>query len=546
MNLKKSGGFSMIKTIESSIKIVSENTLNKVAKALDISPSKYKQAIERFDSMRNYLIKGEYPGSTEEPEVYLQGSFKLGTEIRPYRDSKDADYDIDIVCRLKHEKCEKTPEEIKHQVGDHLKDNGAYEKLLDDEGKRCWTLNYAEEDSIGFHMDILPSVQEEWSAFKKLQWHKNSIAVTNKEKDKSAYNWTTSNPKDFSKWFYDKNQVAFNEVRAVQKNLIFESHRRDGLFRSVKEIPDIHVKTPLQRSIQLLKRHRDVRFSNSRNEKYKPISMIITVLAAKVYKNETSISETLKNLINRFLQHSQQIQSSFRFNKSLADSTYNLITRDSEGKWYIPNPTNYGENFADRWHEDDHARAKAFFQWIKWVHEDFINIEDRFDESYLYKSMNIPSKNLITSSPGTQLMDFDVPHRQNPQSKWPLRITQRVDISASYNKNGFMVYKDSSTKFTLTNGGIVERKKNICFKAETNIPRPYDVYWQVVNTGREAADAYCLRGDFYNSNGESAFELGTKIRREPTVYRGYHWVECFIIKNGVCVARSGEFVIRIV
>lgn len=536
----------MLSNVETVSKNISEESLQEAAEALDISPSKYKQAMERFDSMRNYLINGEYPGSTQEPDVYLQGSFKLGTEIRPYKDCKDADYDIDIVCRLEHEKSKTSPEEVKNQVGDHIKDNCIYEKLLDKEGKRCWTLNYAEEDGIGFHMDILPSVQEDWSVFRELQWHRNSIAVTNKAKEHSIYNWTTSNPKDFSKWFYDKNRIAFNEVKSVQKSLILENHRRDGLFNSVSDIPDIHVKTPLQRTIQLLKRHRDIRFTNSKEEKHKPISMIITVLAAQVYRNESTISDTLRNLIHRLSEHSQQLQSTFVFSKSLSESTYSLITRKPDGKWYIPNPTNHGENFADRWHEDNHARARAFFQWVEWVCNDFINIEDRFDESYFQKSLNLPQRRLITCSVNSELINFNVPHRQDPRSKWPLQLSQRVEVSASYNKGGWRLSSDGSSNYNLTNGGTVERYKQICFKAKTNVTGLYSVFWQVVNTGREASAAHCLRGDFYSSDGESAFELGTKIRREPTRFKGNHWVECFIVKDGICVARSGEFVVKIV
>lgn len=536
----------MLSNVETVSKNASEESLQKAAEALDISPYKYKQAMERFDSMQKYLSMGEYPGSTQEPEIYLQESFKLGTEIRPYKDCKDADYDIDIVCRLKHEKNKTSPEEVKNQVGDHIKGNGIYKKLLADEGKRCWTLNYAEEDGIGFHMDILPSVQEEWSAFRELQWHRNSIAVTNKNKYHSKYNWTTSNPKDFSKWFYDKNRTVFNEVKSVQKSLILENHRRDGLFNSVSEIPDIHVKTPLQRSIQLLKRHRDIRFSNSKEEKYKPISMIITVLAAQVYRNESSISDTLRNLIHRLSDHSQQLNSTFVFSKSLSESTYNLITRTPDGKWHIPNPTNHGENFADRWHEDNHARARAFFQWVEWVYDDFINIEDRFDESYFQKNLNLPQKGLITTSSSSQFMNFNVPHRQDPRKKWLFQLTQHVEISASYDKKGWRLFPDGSSNYNLSSGDSVERYKNICFKARTNIQGTYTVFWQVVNTGLEASDAHCLRGDFYYSDGEAVLEIGTKIRRESARYKGTHWVECFIVKDGICVARSGEFVVRIV
>ena len=38
-----------------------------------------------------------------------------------------------------------------------------------------------------------------------------------------------------------------------------------------------------------------------------------------------------------------------------------LIRRLPDGTWYVGNPVNPAENFADRWHEDGHVRARAFF-----------------------------------------------------------------------------------------------------------------------------------------------------------------------------------------
>jgi len=292
-----------------------EDALLAAARKLDISPSKYKQAMERFNSMKDYLVGGEFKDATFPPEVYLQGSFKLGTEVRPYTNCTDADYDIDAVCLLGHSKEETTPYKVKHQVGDLLKAHGTYKRMLDDEGKRCWTLNYSEEDGIGFHMDILPSVQESYSAIEG-RIGKNAIAVTNKIARTGAYAWSTSNPKDFAKWFFDKNKVAFNSVKLAQKQLLFETWRKDGLFADTDAVPDVHVKTTLQRAIQILKRHRDIRFCNQTNEKFKPISMVITVLAAQVYQNESTIHETLRHLIDILSRHAARCIRAFSLKKT--------------------------------------------------------------------------------------------------------------------------------------------------------------------------------------------------------------------------------------
>ena len=75
------------------------------------------------------------------------------------------------------------------------------------------------------------------------------------------------------------------------------------------------------------------------------------------------------------------------------------------------------------------------------------------------------------------------------------------------------------------------------------------MWWQVGNTGEEALNDNCLRGGFYISEENSdtaSFERGKTIRKEYTKYTGIHWVQCVIIQNGVCVARSRDFIVRIV
>ncbi len=496
--------------------ITREEAIKKVFQELDIPPSKYKQAIERFESMKCYLMEGEYERVTGESEIYLQGSFKLGTEIRPYRNSKDADYDIDIVCRLEHRKEATTSKEVKLQVGNHLKNNDTYKKMLDGEGKRCWTLNYAEQDSVGFHIDILRSIQDSKS-------QSGGIVVTNKNSDTGQYEWSPSNPKGFAKWFYGKNKHAFDKVREHQKKKLFERHRQEKFFASEDAVPNIHVKTPLQRAIQLLKRHRDIRFCSQPNEKCKPISMVITVLAARIYSNEITIYETLKNIIDTLSRHANQMQPSFLFNETTAKSNYKFITKTDKGQWRILNPTNHGENFADKWHEKEngipHARAKAFFEWVKWAKEDFLDIEESLNEEHYMRLL--------------KMSRFDVPQRTPPH--WPIKRSHLVQVSGHFKTPSEVLFK----KFGANT--ILEKGCELRFEASTKVSKPFDVYWQVVNTGTEAKNAKGLRGEIIFKNAGD----GSLVWLEETRYAGFHWVECFIVKGEECVARSGEFIVNI-
>jgi hypothetical protein len=63
----------------------------------------------------------------------------------------------------------------------------------------------------------------------------------------------------------------------------------------VDELPTYQWKTPLQRCVQILKRHRDVMFAD--HPAAKPISVIITTLAASAYAGETNIDEAMRNIL---------------------------------------------------------------------------------------------------------------------------------------------------------------------------------------------------------------------------------------------------------
>ena len=71
--------------------------------------------------------------------------------------------------------------------------------------------------------------------------------------------------------------------------------------------------------------------------------------------------------------------------------------------------------------------------------------------------------------------------------------------------------------------------------------RDYEIHWQVVNTGDEATQKSGLRGTFFASKDTN----NLKYNYEQTSYEGTHWIECFVILDGVCVARSGRFYLNI-
>jgi hypothetical protein len=334
--------------------------LEQVASEIDIPPGKYQDAVDRYQAVGRRLEEGEYPGCSGELSIYPQGSFRLGTVVRPIRDGIEASYDIDLVCEMPLRKGQTTPQAVKSMVGNRLLENGTYCKLLDPEGRRCWTLQYAEQDGVGFHLDVLPAVLDGRGPLS------TALAITNKSG--SLYFWSASDPRGYGTWFDSKNAAAFARIVFEQKQKI--QRRVSPIYASIDKVPDQLVRTPLQRVIQLMKRHRDLHFNHRERIGYAPISIIITTLAAHLYGNELDVYSALSGIVGKLQAHAALVEGK-AIDRSLA--AMGLIQRCPDGTWYIGNPVNPDENFADRWHEDNHARARAFFAWVDALQKDLLN-----------------------------------------------------------------------------------------------------------------------------------------------------------------------------
>ncbi len=120
---------------------------------------------------------------------------------------------------------------------------------------------------------------------------------------------------------------------------------------SIDTLPYYQWKTPLQSSVQLLKRHRDTMFEG--NEESKPISVIITTLAARAYRGEGNLLSALSNILNSMEEYIQP----------------NVPI--------VPNPVNPEEDFADKWYSEENAHLKLqdnFYRWLVQAKADFAAI----------------------------------------------------------------------------------------------------------------------------------------------------------------------------
>jgi hypothetical protein len=343
--------------------------LETLGETLDITETQYNAAVSSYGAVGEWLAQSESSLAPYNPVIRPQGSFMLGTMIKPVCENDDLD--IDLVCELTGKNPHWTQYHLKQVVGNRLKANGTYRDMLDKEGRRCWTLLYA--DSSNYHMDILPSIVSSGynivleKAFSATALDKNykslAIRITDNKQDNYytdtiAENWMKSNPFGYGRWFFNA-----ADVTTLRKSIM--------LSEAVNPVPKYHKeKLPLQRVVQIFKRHRDMMFNGDED---KPISIIITTLASMAYKNETSIIDALMNAATTMRSY---IESRYE------TSVGKII------KW-VPNPVNPEENFADKWIEHP-QREKNFYKWLDQVESDIQTIVQKRGLQYIAEAMKKP------------------------------------------------------------------------------------------------------------------------------------------------------------
>jgi len=323
-----------------------ERYLEALAAELEVDPSRYESAERSYNSLGKWLHRESSTVLQYDPQVYVQGSFRLGTAIKPLND--DEEYDVDSVCEFKAlTKTSMTQNQLKAKLGVEIKAYAAANNMTKPvvPGRRCWTLRYA--DGAQFHMDIVPAVPNAEGQKALLDsrgmsslWTSTAIAITD-ETDANYYalsdDWPRSNPKGYGNWFRSK-------VVAVEKKKRFT----DAAKAEVESMPTHRIRTPLQSAIMILKRHRDVMFADRKDER--PISVIITTLAAHADAGELTIGKALVSILSGMDR---------------------FIKRDTMGNDVIENPTDPLENFADKWPKHP-ERRKAFYEWLETARQDFM------------------------------------------------------------------------------------------------------------------------------------------------------------------------------
>lgn len=349
---------------------------------LDLSHTMYKDAEEKYKTLAETFNENGISCT-----IYPQGSFATGTVIRPYKKGKDANYDLDAVCVIDLEKKSTSPQKIKTLIGEIIEKCGYYKTFF--EYEKCWTIVFAQNNGIGFNIDVVTSVDEDIQIKNDLiksagieaeHLMSEPVSMAKGYCEKGNCKWVTINPKGYAEWFNEIN--ARFETYTREQRKIFESKACD---HEVEPIPSDELRSALQIAIQIMKRHRDVYYCNNHIEELKPISAIITTIAAEIAKEAVRSDYDPFEMLEYILRNIDEYHGLVALNESVGVYASKTLLQKRSGSWYMRDPAYPKNNLLDSW---DNEIANHFFRWVNNLKKCFLDSFDQDDDAVFFESVN--------------------------------------------------------------------------------------------------------------------------------------------------------------
>lgn len=338
-----------------------------IAASVDIPETAYDKAEARYKDVAAWFGRPEAVCYQYDPHIYPQGSFRLGTVVA------GEEYDLDFGCRLRKgiSKATHTQKQLKGFVGADMEAYRQARRIESalKEKHRCWRLQYQEDSGFKFHMDGVPSIptddpQRQLITEAMVKYGSAEVLAQNVAKhagsitDKTLPNyehisldWRISNSEGYALWFESRMKLAMP---------LLEKRAFEAKAAKVDDLPARKWKSPLQKCVQALKCHRDVMFAE--NPDGKPISIIITTLAATAYRGEQDVGSAMQNIL----------------------ATMGNFVNQQRPR--VPNPVNPSEDFADKWYDSKYAHLNLeqnFYWWLQQAQEDFAKIGQSRDADFI-------------------------------------------------------------------------------------------------------------------------------------------------------------------
>lgn len=286
-----------------------DDLLNRMAESLQLGESRFKRMETAYTSVSEWIKSDNGFFKGVEFEIYPHGSVLAGTTVKP---TEKEEFDLDFVIHIRMDWEKYDPEEVYNELKRRLEEHDTYKNMLQPKN-RVLRLNYAGD----FHMDIMPGCQE-------FANDPDRILI----RDKKLKGNKSSSPRGYGAWFNGK-------ADTVKEFLLEKAYAMEDL----PEQEPYHLKKPLKRAVQLIKRYRNIYFENDPDNATS--SIILTTLAGQFYDGEGTVYETVSNVVNRMDEAAKGGVEGFK----------------------VYNPVNRDEEFTDKWQR----KPKLFNRFLDFV-----------------------------------------------------------------------------------------------------------------------------------------------------------------------------------
>jgi hypothetical protein len=206
----------------------------------------------------------------------------------------------------------------------------------------------------------------------------------------------------------------------------------------------------------------------------------------------------------------------------------------------LSDPSCPGTTFNHRWHQAQYDNFRTKIQlYASWI-TDAYNESDKIVSLPAWQKVfgddfkqptTTASESAVTKGASTALA-VRAPHEEFIEEKgyelvggYFARIKATVEPKAGFRHGDLRVLR------------TVGRGRSLRFVVHTDVAEPYQLFWKVRNNGSDAQSVGELRGQLVADSGR------TRVRTESTKYRGRHYVECYVVKDGKVLATDHHSVV---
>ncbi len=310
-----------------------EQLLLEIVEAVSVPASEYQRIESHYNAISEILVEPVDPALAD-GHVFPQGSFLTRTVVRALG---NGEIDVDAILLLRETSLSPRNllESLHAELEARARTQGSIERR-----NRCVTVHYADE-SLPAHLDVTPAIPSDGNSDDE-GWGPLEVP------DYKQAEWHPTNPRDFADWFNDISQTS---IMIAQGPVAFTEARKRAETEQLPSHEAINAFDPLRATVKLMKRHRDAFRERLGADVPVPISVVITTLAAKAYKEVATLSQ-------------QQPLTALQAIREIIARMPNQFDQDGRTglPWKLCNPRRPAENFAEKWNRDP-AYAAMFARW---------------------------------------------------------------------------------------------------------------------------------------------------------------------------------------